>query len=135
VADPYTHAGGVVFRRDAGAARFLLVTARRAPGEWVLPKGHIEPGETAEEAAVREVAEEAGVTARLLNPVGALDYRSPRGRVHVVFYLMEFERDVPATEERRIRWLAAEEARRALGFDDARRLVAAAERALAIIAP
>ena len=46
VIDAPTHAGGIVVRLDDGVARFLLVTARRQPGQWVFPKGHIEPGET-----------------------------------------------------------------------------------------
>ena len=53
----YSHAGGVVARTEGGKREYLLVEARRRRGEWVLPKGHIEPGETPEAAAVREVQE------------------------------------------------------------------------------
>lgn len=70
-------AGGVVFD-DRG--RVLIL--RHASGDWVFPKGHVEPGETELEAAMREVAEEAGVrawcadegatwTTRYVNPRGA----------------------------------------------------------------
>ena len=54
-----TSSGGVVFRRDAEEHRFLLI--RDPYGNWGLPKGHLEGGETPIEAAVREVAEETGL--------------------------------------------------------------------------
>ena len=54
-----TSAGGVVYRRIDGEPRFLLI--RDPYANWGLPKGHIEGGETPEEAAVREVAEETGL--------------------------------------------------------------------------
>ncbi len=62
----YSHAGGVVARTVDGERQYLLVEPRRSRGEWVLPKGHIEPGETPEAAAVREVEEEAGVRAAVV---------------------------------------------------------------------
>jgi diadenosine hexaphosphate hydrolase (ATP-forming) len=51
-------AGGVVFRRDGAV---LLLQHRE--GTWVFPKGHLDPGESPLEAALREVEEEAGVVA------------------------------------------------------------------------
>jgi 8-oxo-dGTP pyrophosphatase MutT (NUDIX family) len=54
-----TSSGGVVFRRNEGDAQFLLI--RDPYGNWGLPKGHLEGGETPVEAAVREVAEETGL--------------------------------------------------------------------------
>lgn len=55
-------AGGVVFRRD-GAVLLL----QHLEGTWVFPKGHLDPGESALEAALREVEEEAGVFATCPN--------------------------------------------------------------------
>src|SRR5450759_5071039 len=55
-----SHAGGVVYRHRDGQTEVLLVGARPQPDDWVFPKGHIEPDETAAEAARREVREEAG---------------------------------------------------------------------------
>lgn len=54
-----TSSGGVVFRRGGDALDFLLI--RDPYNNWGLPKGHVEGGETAAEAALREVAEETGL--------------------------------------------------------------------------
>ena len=61
-----THAGGVVYRLKDKTPELLVVTARRDPSAWVLPKGHVERGESTEQTAVREIFEEAGVTARIV---------------------------------------------------------------------
>ena len=63
-------AGGVVIRRSDG--QVLVALAReRDYREYVLPKGHVEPGEDTEAAARREVAEEVGVTdLQLVRPLG-----------------------------------------------------------------
>ncbi|TAK36813.1 MAG: NUDIX hydrolase [Chloroflexota bacterium] len=63
-----TSAGGVVFKEGQ------VVLLRRHSGEWVMPKGHVEPGETPEEAALREVEEETGLRARILARVGETSY-------------------------------------------------------------
>jgi 8-oxo-dGTP diphosphatase len=55
-----TSAGGVIVKNDHGSYLVLLLRDVRYP-EWYLPKGHVEDGETLEEAALREVAEEAGL--------------------------------------------------------------------------
>lgn len=54
-----TSAGGVVFRIDAGRPLYLLI--RDSYQNWGFPKGHLEEGEIAEAAAVREVSEETGL--------------------------------------------------------------------------
>ena len=83
----YTHAGGVVVRTVDGEREYLLVEARRSPGEWVLPKGHIEAGETPEAAAAREVEEEAGVRAAVVARAGESQYAVDGQPVRVVFFL------------------------------------------------
>ncbi len=122
-----THAGGVVVRRDRGSVQFLLVTARRQPGEWVLPKGHIEDGESAAQAAAREVLEEAGVTASPIGELGDLEYYTQRGRLHVQFFLMTFESEGSPGEDRDRAWLSGDEARRRLKHEDAKELITRAE--------
>ena len=126
--DDPTHAGGVVMRRTGDRVEVLLVTARRSPGDWVLPKGHIENGETAREAAVREVLEESGVTATAGEELGDLHYGTPRGVIRSRFFLMRFKSEDEPRESRERAWLRPEEALRRLRWDDARELV---ERAFA----
>lgn len=115
----YTHAGGVVFRNGPAGPEFLIVEARRSRGTWVLPKGHIEEGETAQEAATREVQEEAGSEASVLARLGRIEFSSAR----VVFFLMRHRRAVRPDEQRRVRWLSFEKAQKRVGFDELRRLL------------
>ena len=87
-----TSAGGVVVRVDNGCAFFLLI--RDSYKNWGFPKGHLEPGETPDAAALREVNEETGLgDLRLRGEISTIDwYFRFRGRlVHKVchFYLME----------------------------------------------
>ncbi len=124
-----THAGGIVFRRDADAIRYLLVTAKNQDKDWVLPKGHIESGESPRETAVREVLEESGVRARVIEKLGRLEFDGRRGWIRVDFFLMEFTGDGPVSTEGRSRaWLTQKEIDRALAFVDARTLIAKAQR-------
>ena len=123
-----THAGGVVVRGQGAELRVLLVTATRQVNQWVFPKGHIETGETAEQAAVREVVEEAGVVAAVREPVGTLEFRNARGIVRAQFFLMTFESEGAPRESRQRAWFTVEEARQALAYEDSRLLVVRAAR-------
>ncbi|CAN5153745.1 hypothetical protein BH20ACT5_BH20ACT5_25570 [soil metagenome] len=71
-----TSAGGLFV--DAGAeppvAALIGRHDRRGRLLWSLPKGHLEPGESFEQAAVREVAEETGITGDILAPLGVIDF-------------------------------------------------------------
>lgn len=119
-----THGGGVVFRSTPAGCEFLVVQSSRNPAEWVLPKGHIEAGETPEQTAVREVREEAGVVAQPLERLGDTAFAGPRGEVRTAFFLMRFQRAVPADEERKVAWLPSDRAVARLSYDDQRRLIA-----------
>lgn len=120
---PYSHAGGVVARTVSGGREYLLVEARRSRGQWVLPKGHIEPGETPEAAAAREVQEEAGVRAEVIARAGESEYDADGEPVRVVFFLMRYLGDAAHQEERALAWRPYEDALRLLCFDDARRVL------------
>lgn len=67
-------AGGVVYRRAPFGVEIVLV-ARPSEGLWALPKGTPEPGETREQTALREVAEETGLEVELLDELGEVRYQ------------------------------------------------------------
>jgi ADP-ribose pyrophosphatase YjhB (NUDIX family) len=112
-ATPYTHAGGVVFRSATETEYLLVRPSKRQGDEWVLPKGHIKKHETSAEAARREVAEETGVTAGIVQPLGVISFVANQERVHALFFLMEFLEEDKARKEkpgREHRWFALDAA-------------------------
>jgi 8-oxo-dGTP pyrophosphatase MutT (NUDIX family) len=102
----------------------LLVEASRARGVWVLPKGHIERGETAEAAAVREVEEEGGVHAEIISEAGDSEYIAAGKQVRTIFYVMRYVSDTRSDEVRGRAWHQYEDAHRILQFDNLRRVLA-----------
>ena len=127
-------AGGVVVR----SGETIVITPRRrtADGRQVLalPKGHIDPGENTEQAATREVREEAGVEAQLVEKLGDVRYWYQRdGRriaKQVAFYLFEYRSGDPSHHDSEVevaRWMPLDEAAQALSYKGEREMV---ERAL-----
>ncbi|MCL6452457.1 MAG: deoxyribose-phosphate aldolase [Alicyclobacillus sp.] len=84
-------AGGFVVRQRGGVREVLMIDD--AYGHVAFPKGHVEPGESWEQAAVREVAEETGIEARILQPLSRVEYEITRAgqpvRKQVRLFLME----------------------------------------------
>src|SRR5262245_5835696 len=98
-----THAGGVVYRHSERGPLYLLVES--SDGErWVLPKGGITRRESAEQAAAREIVEEAAVEARTVSALGRARLPKRGERIHVEFFLMEYVRHVTPSETRAVRW-------------------------------
>ena len=119
----WSHAGGVVVRTVDGVLEYLLVEAKNNPGMWVLPKGHIETGETPEAAAVREVEEEAGVRATIVARAGESEF-DVRGRtVRTIFFLMQYDGEACRTEARGLTWRRYEDALDQVHFDNTRQIL------------
>lgn len=126
-------AGGlVVERRDDGVYGVLIAKYdRRRRLIWALPKGHVEAGETLEQTAVREVHEETGISARVDQPLGEIDYWFVYGgrKIHktVHHFLLRrisgelSDRDVEVAE---VAWVPLAEISDRLAYADERRLVA-----------
>jgi 8-oxo-dGTP diphosphatase len=125
MSDRIEAAGGVVTTRDG---RVLLVHRPRYD-DWTLPKGKLDPGETFEEAALREVREETGLRCRLIEELPATRYEVG-GRPKIVRYWhMEPEAEgefVPNDETDELRWLSPDEALSLLTYDRDREVVTAA---------
>ena len=108
--DGLTHAGGVVFREKNGQPEYLLVQAKNKPEDWVLPKGHIELGESMKETAVREVREESGVWARVIKKLGTYSYKKDEKTINTQVFLMETLEEGQSFEGRQLKWLPLKEA-------------------------
>ena len=117
-----THAGGIVYRQTERGPEYLIVRSRSNPSAWVLPKGHIEAGETPEACAVREVQEESGCAATIVAPLGRMVFGNIRTRI----YLMRFKDEAESDEGRELFWGSAEDAGKRLSFKDTRALLARA---------
>ena len=115
-----------MFRVDGagdGGLSVLLVSSKKEPGHWIFPKGHVERGETAAEAALRETEEEAGVEGDLLGPVGALEFDWRDKRYRVEYFLIRATAETAGTDGREKVWLRFDDALARLTYADTQRLL------------
>jgi 8-oxo-dGTP pyrophosphatase MutT (NUDIX family) len=133
---PLEQACAIPYRIVEGEPEFCLITSTRT-GRWGFPKGIIDPGETAEEAAVREAHEEAGVRGGIVGPpLGAYFDEKWGTKLHVTVFLMEVDRvDAHWSEEsaRKRRLCNAEEARELLAKSRQRETFAQALQRLRLV--
>ncbi|MBE1580808.1 NUDIX hydrolase [Amycolatopsis roodepoortensis] len=125
-----TSAGGLVVDAERANAALIGRLDRHGRLLWSLPKGHIEDGETVEQTAVREVKEETGISAQVLEPLGTIDYWfvAERRRVHktVHHFILEStggelsDEDVEVTE---VAWVPLADLETKLAYSDERKLV------------
>lgn len=129
-------AGGYIVRRTAKGNLQVLTIFRR--GVWDLPKGKLDPGESPEKGAIREVSEEVGIkkkTITLLQPLGISlhGYVLPRKRLYAVktthWYAMETTETEFAPQKKEgieaVEWMSWKKARKQLGYESLRRHIAA----------
>ncbi len=128
--------GGVVVRSEGDALAVAMIRTRNLKGEpvWTLPKGTPDEGESPEETAVREVAEETGLKVRILQPLEANTYwfvstqDRARYRKTVRLYLMEAtggdtgDHDYEIDE---VRWVSIDEAVRMATYPSDRKVLKA----------
>jgi 8-oxo-dGTP diphosphatase len=116
-------AGGVVHRiRDNDGTVEVLLVHRPKYDDWTFPKGKLDPGETFEDAAVREVEEEAGVRCTLGVELPSTHYIDSRGRSKMVRWWTMDHADASGhaaadNEVDEIAWLSVDDARARLSYD------------------
>ena len=130
-----TSAGGIVVRFEDGIPS-LVIGARRRDRDvytWTLPKGTPNPGETREQTALREVAEETGLEVRITDELDSIEYwfiqRGTRIHKTVHYFLMEpIGGDIARHDHEfdDVRWIRFDEAPTVLTFETERALVARA---------
>jgi 8-oxo-dGTP pyrophosphatase MutT (NUDIX family) len=127
-------AGGVVYRAGGDPLCVDVALVKVGPkGRWQLPKGIVDAGEQPEEAAIREVREEAGVDGQLLVPIDVIEYwyvGSERGgervRFHkfVHFFLLEYTSGDVGNHDYEVeesRWVPLADAEEWLAFESERK--------------
>lgn len=128
-------AGGVPWRRREDGALEVLVIHRPRYDDWTFPKGKLDPGETWEQAAVREVWEETGIVAVLGAEAASAEYRDRHGMPkRVRYWAMTVAADAgfePGDEVDVRRWVGPEDATRMLTYDRDRDVLSAVVEVLA----
>jgi len=126
-------AGGLVV--DSTGTRGLLIARRDQKDQtrliWSLPKGHIEAGETPEIAALREVAEETGITSEIARSLGVIDFwfMASGKRIHKTVHHFLFKEvggslKPQVTEVDDVAWIPLEEIVTKLAYPDEKKLIA-----------
>ncbi|MCB1021581.1 MAG: NUDIX hydrolase [Bryobacterales bacterium] len=106
-------AGGVLWRERNGIRQVALIYRERYGGEWSLPKGKLEKGESFEQAALREILEETACRAEIEDFLASLDYRVKGKPKVVLFYRMRVLEErpfLPSAEIQALEWLEPEAA-------------------------
>jgi 8-oxo-dGTP pyrophosphatase MutT (NUDIX family) len=128
-----TSAGGLVVSDLRGAPRGAVIGRldRRGQLRWSLPKGHVEAGETTEDAAIREVEEETGILGQVVAPLGTIDFwfvaegRRIHKTVHHFLMLAQGgELSDADAEVEQVEWVPIEQLADRLAYDGERRLMA-----------
>ncbi len=113
-------AGGIVIRPVANGRFEVACIFREARDDWTFPKGKLDPGETFEQAALREVLEETGMHCDVIRFAGTTNYTHRKGKPKIVaYYLMSVATGefAPNDEVDELVWLPLEQVREHLTWD------------------
>ena len=137
VSETVRAAGGVVWRRAATGTIDVLLVHRQGREDWTLPKGKIEPGESDEACAIREVEEETNLRCTLGPEIGFVSYRDQRGRPKTVRYwsVEAASEAAPRHEVDAVRWVPLPQAAGELTYPGDRELLATFARLVVAPAP
>jgi len=116
-------AGAVVVKMNDGKPAILLVTAKRTPSSWIFPKGHVEPGESGPDTAIRELREEAGIDGSVIDRIGLSLIHSGDTRLLIEYFLLECVDETGPGDGRRRRWCSFAEAENTLTYGYARTIL------------
>ncbi|MBQ3293319.1 NUDIX domain-containing protein [Candidatus Saccharibacteria bacterium] len=129
--------GGIVFRLTADKMDIEVLLIQDSKGRWTIPKGHIEPGETAKMTARREIEEETGLkNFDILTWLGKIHFKYRRADKLVLMttqiYLVQAldAREMPTAEKwmKGIKWFSFTEALDLIEYDDIEKLMLIAKR-------
>lgn len=126
-------AGGIIFRHNPKDARLIeILLIQDSKGRWTIPKGHIEEGETARQAAEREIGEETGLAQmRVLDWLGKINFRYRRDDSLVLMtteiFLIEAVGDSSGVKPEKwmtsLAWLPANDALDKIEYEDIGKLI------------
>jgi bis(5'-nucleosidyl)-tetraphosphatase len=125
-------AGGVIFRHAKDTKKLEILLVQDAKNRWTIPKGHIEPGENAQQTAEREIREETGLQEmKIYNWLGKVNFRYRRQQSLVLITMQEFlvqglgdtDKLVPEDWMNGIKWFSAAEAVDKIEYEDIGKLI------------
>lgn len=125
-------AGGIVFRTNREQNDIEILLIQDSKGRWTIPKGHIEPGETAKQTAIREIGEESGLFhIQVLTWLGKIHFQYRRVDKLVLMttqiYLVRAldDAEIPTKEQwmKGIKWFKFNDAIEAIEYEDIEKLM------------
>ena len=117
-------AGAIIISKNDPKKILLLFRTGPNYDDWTIPKGHMEPGESREDTAMREVKEETGLDIKLLAPLPDRDYTTGNGHAAIVHFFLARSLDdaklrlEPGFPGNKLEWVPIDKAERVLSFDN-----------------